>query len=144
MITQTSRDLGRFQLGTEVPLILQCTYGGAQDIPSTHPTFEVRADGNAAWLIYNRIPSDEQGWRTGFFRMPLMLDLRFAAARYTVRFRWQDSASNHRFAMCSFQVVAGGNSDGAIIAMHHAERPQGRFLIMQTDGGFLKRGLNPR
>ena len=144
MTTQTTRDLGRYQLGQEVPLALQCLLGDAPDTPDSHPTFEVRADASASWTIYNRIAADEQGITVGFFRQPMMLDARFAAGRYTVRFRWQDSGANHRTEMHSFQVLPGGNADGAIIAMHHAERPQGRFLIMQTDTGLLKRGLNPR
>ena len=145
MPTNFADDLGRYQLGYEIPLVLQClTAAGAPDLPTVHPTAEVRADTGSTWTHFGKIPADDQGFRTGFFRGPLMLDSRFRAGRYTIFYRWVDSASRNRVQIQEVEVIDGSSADGSIIAMHGLDRPDSRTLIMQTDAGLLKKGVNPR
>ena len=147
MPTHTADDLGRYPLGMEIPLFLQCTTGDLEprtDTPLTHPTVEVRKDGSAVHTYFGRVPADDQRDQTGVFRGRLMLGAGFETGRYTLTYRWQTSDAYHRVALQSVQIVGGGSADGAIIAMHAAERAEARYLIMQTDAGLLKKGVNPR
>jgi hypothetical protein len=139
----TASHLGRYQIGTELPLCLQCTLARAPDVPSTHPTYEARAaDGTVA--ASGRVAADPLPGVAGLFRGPLFLDDAFAVGRYTVAYRWKDSAAADRVELQTVDVIPGGDSDGAIIALHSVERPDRTSLVYQTDGGVLARGLNPR
>lgn len=139
----TADHLGRYQLGLELPLTLECTLARAADTPSTHPTYEARAaDGTVA--ASGRVAADPLAGIVGFFRGPLFLDDRFSVGRYTIAYRWQDSLARDRVELQTVDVIPGGDVDGAIIALHPVERPDRTSLVYQTDAGVLARGLNPR
>lgn len=140
----TSVYLGRYQIGTEIPVVLRCTLAGSPDTPLSHPTVEIRKDGSAVSTHFGKIPGDEQNVLDGFFRGPVMLDRRFETGRHALYYRWTDSAGNSRIAIEELDIVQGGDQDGAIIAIQHIDRPHARYLLWQTDDGKLVKGKNPR
>ena len=135
--------LGRYPLGVEVPLAVRCTLDRAGDRPSSHPTADVRTAAGAA-VASVRLPADEQGVLTGVFRGPLFLDQRFDVGRYFAVVRWLDSNGDTRQAVLAWDVIPSGSVNGAIIALASVERPNATYLLYQTDGGQLARGINPR
>ena len=138
----TPKWIGRLQVGQELPLYLKCLLGREADVPSSHPTVEVRSESDV--VHSGRVPADDQGVATGVFRGPLMLDHRFAVGRHHAIFRWLDSGSHPRVEVQEFEIIPGGSADGSLIAMQSVERPQANYLIFQTDAGRLIRGRNPR
>lgn len=143
--------LGRYPLGKEIPLVLRCTIAGVPDRPSSHPTAEIRGDSSNAVYYHRRVAADGQGVLVGLFRQPLLLGgpaphwrAAPAVGRYTVTFRWTDSASVARVEIQQFEAVGGGSADGAVIAMRPVDGPDARWLLTQSDAGVLKANKNPR
>ena len=48
-----------------------------------------------------------------------------------------------RLDAATFEVVAGGHADGAVLAMTHYERPHAAFLVHQAESGTRVFGRNP-
>lgn len=133
--------LGRFQVGQELSLVLRCTLAGAGDVPSTHPTVEVRDE--SGFVEQRRVPADDQVGSPGLFRGPLFLGTLYDTGRYHLYFRWLDSVGDPHVEIHDFEIAPGGDSDGAVISMASVERPQANFLLYNTDAGRLIRGRNP-
>lgn len=138
-----TRYLGRYLVGTELPMIFRATKGGASDIPLTHPTFEFRTAAMAL-IQATRVPADDQGVIVGMFRGPLFLGAQFPVGRVWIFVRWADSDGVPRVETQAVDIAPGGNPDGAVIALHTVERPNALNLISLTDAGLLVRGINPR
>lgn len=146
-----SNDIGRYAIGATIPLVIRCTLAGVADTPASHPTVEIRNDTTAAVHYYRRVAADGQGEITGLFRQGILLGdgtgqllLTPTVGRYTLTFRWTDSLARNRVEIQQMQVVGGGSQDGAIVALHAADGPDVRRLLIQTDAGILKVGKNPR
>lgn len=139
----TADYLGRYQIGQELPLCLQCTLARAPDVPSTHPTYEARSDAGAV-AASGRVAADPLPGVAGVFRGPKFLDDSFDVGRYTIAYRWKDSGGADRVELQVVDIVPGGHPDGAIVSLHPVERPDRTSLVYQTDAGVLARGLNPR
>lgn len=135
--------LGRYQVGTELPLVFRATRGGAPDVPLVHPVFEFRTAAMAL-IGATRVPADDQGVTVGMFRGPLFVGSQFAPGRVWVFVRWTDSSGAPRVEVQAVDVAPGGSPDGAIIALHTVERPNALSLVYITDAGLLARGINPR
>jgi hypothetical protein len=134
--------LGRFQLGVEVVLPVQCTDAAeAPSWPDTAPAVEVWSD--SAKVLARLMPAAERQLTTGLFRLPLFLAGQFAAGRYTAIARWENDAFNG-VDIHHFEIVPGGNQRGAVIAMAYFEKAGTRFIVQQLDGGTIVRGKNPR
>lgn len=69
----------------------------------------------------------------------------FPAGFYYVLVDWQvASASVNRACLHIFEVVAGGDANGAYTALHCYEQPQATFLVGQLDSGRLDVRRNPK
>lgn len=137
--------LGRYQQGQEILLVVACNNGGL--VPATPNATPVvtfhKPDGSVA--LHRVMAADLQGVAVGIFRLPQFLDSLFSTTgAYRVVVRYEDSASRARVLCGHFRVLAGGDTDGAVVSMRPVRRPNANYLVYQTDGGHLARGRNPR
>lgn len=134
---------GRHQLGQEVALGCLCVDGsGTPAAPTAAPTMKV-VDSTGATVISRQIPVCDRYRQTGLFQDNLFLDNRFSAGLYVASYSWVISATTYGEAD-TFEVVAGGDDDGAVIASCFYSRPHADFLVQQCDSGRLIFGRNPR
>lgn len=133
---------GRFQLGEDVWLRVQCRDSNRQPAwPTEAPTLVVFS---ASGLILSRqIPTVDYQGQKGLFGYRLFLNSIFAAGYYRCLFRYR-VGSFQAMEEDSFEVLAGGDPDGSVIALFDYEQPSGDFLLQQRDGGRLFAGANPR
>jgi hypothetical protein len=138
---------GRYQLGTHVPLaVLTVNGSNVPSAPASCPRLEVRTAAGAVVFGDKPVPvQDRYGAEVDatVFAYSLFLDGRFAAGLYTATYRYT-LGSYEGVVVDEFEVVAGGDGDGAVIAMHYFDRPHAKFVVMQLDGGSLVKGRNPR
>lgn len=137
------RWLGRYQLGTHLPLVLQCCGGNsAPDQPQDCPYVTVLT---SAGQVQHRMAADEQDRRTGLFRFPLLLDSSFTAAGiYTIFYNWLDSGGTPRAKVEMVTIIPGGDDVGACVAARAVPRPDAVYLLRETDAGKIIQGKNPR
>lgn len=137
---------GRYQLGTEIPLqVLTVNGSNLPSAPTTCPRIEVRSSTGAV-VSDKAIPvMDRYGAEVDatLFAFSLFLDGSFAAGLYTVYYRYL-LGTYEGLAVDTFEVVAGGDGDGAVIALHYFDRPHAKYVVMQLDSGRLVKGRNPR
>ena len=135
--------LGQHQQGTELPIVVQCDSAGVPAWPLLAPTLSI--DGVAGRVLGRDLGAAQQGVVPGTFRVSQLLGAAFSlAGLYNVTVRYTDAAGQGRLLIGSFNVLAGGSPDGAVIAIRSVNRPAGQYLLWQTDSGRLVRGLNPR
>ncbi len=135
--------LGRFQQGTELPVVVQCEADGSPAWPAAAPTLTVI--GPAGVCLDRVMGAGMQGVTAGTFRLSQFLGPAFAAAGlYSLLVRYTDAAGQGRLLTGWFNLLPGGSPDGAVVAMQQVKRPAGQYLLWQTDSGRLVRGLNPR
>lgn len=79
----------------------------------------------------------------GYFQDRIQLDATFTVGGYDVLFTYK-VAGAQRMQQCRFEVVAGGDPDGAIIAAYFVRSDQQSHVIIQTDTGICARHKNPR
>lgn len=144
--TLTPLDLGVAQLGDELQLSVQCRdAAGDPAWPDEAPTVTIYdADDNVV-VEAMKIPPKDSGRRVGYFHHFIRLGRTFDAGWYTVLLEWSaDGGAYHGVVDGHFEVLPGGDPDGAVIAMHYFQTPRDDYLVWQTDAGALKRGRNPR
>jgi hypothetical protein len=133
---------GRHQLGEEIVIQAVCRDGDDVPIfPDAAPTIDVW---QGATLVYSGLPMfpTERTIVTGLFTRPIRL-AGIALGTYNCVIRWRESTFNG-VSLASFAIVAGGNSDGACIAMTYFSPPNGQFLVRQLDSGLIRQGKNPQ
>lgn len=137
--------LGRLPQGTELSVVVQCHDGSLLPAwPDAAPVLTVYSASGTA-VLTKTLPADLQGVQAGTFRLPLFLGRDVGTAgRYLVAVRYTDADADPRVAVGHFTLLAGGSADGAVVALRPVVRPSAVFVIRQTDGGRLTRGLNPR
>lgn len=138
------RYLGRFQLGDYVPLQIGTHPGTAVAAnPTAAPTARIVAldtPGSAVETVNMAIRDAYK--RTGFFLNWLRLSSSYSAKIYAAYYTWAIAGSN--YSECDmFEVVAGGNSSGAVIGAAVIQRPEAEFLMYQLDDGTLNVRRNP-
>ena len=134
---------GRFQLGQFVTLGVQCTdVNDTPTLPTAPPQMEIW-QGSTIVIAAKEIPIVDRYRITARFGFRQPLDGRFAAGTYLASYTYT-VGSLGVFEIDSFEVVAGGNADGAAIAMTQFDRPHARFLIWQTDMRKILYGRSPR
>lgn len=134
---------GRYQIGTHVPLhVLTVNGSNVPSFPTDAPRIEVWSA--TAKVVSNKaVPVVDRFGQTGLFGHRLFLDGRFSAGRYTVYYRYL-VGTYQGVVEDTFEVVAGGDGDGAVIALNYYERPHAVFCVFQLDSGRLVKGRNPR
>lgn len=133
---------GRYENGQEVRLHVQCRdTTGQQVAPSNIPHLDIFSNGSKIAANVPMFPEDTKV--TGLFVCPYFLQS-FSPGTCQVVFRWPVGFTTSLVAVGYFEVVPGGNDDGAVISMFYFETPQGRYLLQQTDAGIIKQGKNPQ
>lgn len=79
---------------------------------------------------------------TGLFSLPVFLGSAFATGYYLVLLKWAISATEFAESR-GFRIIAGGDNEGAVVAMHWFTRPQAKFLVHEMESGFVRKGQNP-
>lgn len=127
--------LGRKKLGEELAFpIVTTNAAGTPSFPTEAPILDVWS-GTTLLLSGLKMPKID-GAATGVFKLGIFLDGRFAAGHHEGVARWTIS-TYIGVEVLKFEITAGGDAKGAIIAMHHLEIPQERFIVAQTDAGRL-------
>ena len=137
--------IGRYQLGVEVPLsVVTTNSSGDAAAPDACPTVVIYTSAAVRVSGYNgkKIPVVDAANTTGLFRYGAFLGPVFAAGRYTVVYQWVIGAFTGK-EVSYFDVIAGGNSDGAVIAMAELQRPHARFVVQHLSSGKLSSNRNP-
>lgn len=133
---------GRYQLGQAVELTLACR--DASDtpaVPTNVPRLKVWTPAGAL-LRFQDLPPLERYTQTGLFHARLILDSTFTAGLYRVTYYWS-VGSFRGLDEDGFEVMPGGDADGAVVALHWFSRPQAKFLVQSLDSGKLVQGRNP-
>lgn len=135
--------IGRFQLGEIVPIVVWArNNAGTPAVPSSHP--EARIYDAAGTLVQTHsLPLVDSADTVGRFRYELPLGTQYAVGYYDVKIEYTISAVVYAELM-SFQVLAGGHTDGALIAAELYNSPHSPWLVAETDRGALLAHRNPR
>lgn len=133
--------LGRQELGVEVRIEALCVDASNHPVnPDSAPSIDVWQSGTKVLSGLAMFP-EERTKVTGLFVRPLYLK-NLTPGRFQVVVRWQsgafDGMDEHHF-----EIVPGGNSDGAVMAAVYYEVPNGRFIVHELDSGKIRPGKNP-
>lgn len=140
--------IGDFRLGDWVPFSLKTG--------DTVPSWPTDASGNRVFpkiSIFDAngdyVTRDELmapiATETGLHILNRALGPEFSAGRYTVLYQWQIGSNTvNRQDASSFNIVAGGDSRGAIVGIHSYRTPRGTFVVTQSDSGTLEKRRGPK
>lgn len=135
--------LGRYQQGQEAPFWLVCRNGSGVPVdPDAAPTADVYSGQTliAAQLL---VPVLDAAATLGLFAGFLYLGDLYPPGTYSILLRWQ--AGGHQGAqLLTFEVAAGGDPSGQVLAMTYYHQPQADFLVQQRSAGRVYQGKNPR
>lgn len=129
-----ARSLGRFQLGDVV--VLEVLPGF---VPDAAPVMTVK-DGSDATIVTAKMAMN--GGPTAF-SLPLFLGSLFAVGTFSVTYSYAVAGVTGS-ASDSFDVVAGGDPGGRVIAMTAYDRAEAQYVVVQMASGYLMQGRNPR
>lgn len=133
---------GRYPLGVEIPLSLQCVNGsGVPALPTEAPTADVWS--SSAKIRTLAVPPLDPSGVTAYFSYRLFLGSLFAVGLYRVFYRYRIGSFSN-IVEDAFEIIPGGHQDGAVISLYGFLRPQATYLVQQLDSGKLVRGKNPR
>lgn len=136
-------DLGRYQLGDEVPLPLLCLDTSKRPAdPDAAPRVAIYDEAGGAVKDF-ALPVCDKAETTGWFLGSLFLGSDFAAGHYEAVYRWK-VGGNHGGRVDTFEIVAGGSESGQVIALHSYERPHSDFMVQQRTSGRIYKGRNPK
>jgi len=137
--------LGRYQLGDFVPLLVRTKdEDGIITIPTvTSDQAPIAAIWSDSAKVENlRLPVVDLS--LGLFGGRVQLTSNYAVGQYFAAATWTVGGKTVvGDAVFTFEVVAGGDSDGAVIAMKEYLRPEAVNLVFEKDGGKVLCGRNP-
>ena len=133
----------RYQLGKRIPLQVRCKDGsGTPTLPASAPVVRIFTVAGA-FVLSQKIPIVDSDDSTAFFLYSLLLDSRFSVGQYFAVYDYAVGGTQ-KSKEDWFEVLAGGNADGNGISMYYMRQPGRDFVLVQTDGGLLRRLRNPR
>lgn len=133
---------GRYQLGEELPLLIQCVDDvGSPVAPNAAPVAHIWSE--TALVKSLSIPAMDQQTVTGLFGMRLFLGGAFAAGIHQVLYKYTAGSFTNVITQM-FQILPGGDPDGAVVSMYGFRLPFATFLVHQLDSGKVQKGKNPR
>lgn len=133
--------LGRYFQGQVLPVTVQCTTSdGTPAVPDNPPYIDFRSD--SGQVLQVQMPVIDRYTVTGLFSYPLRLNASFPAGRYSATVFYRASGY-HGLEVHPFEVVAGGDADGAIVAQAFWQRPEATYLIQQTEADNILLKRNP-
>lgn len=131
--------LGRFQLGDRMAIPLLTTDADyAPDLPAAAPVLKLYGPSGATVVVEYKMPPVDKVNYPGLFMIPVHLGPLFSVGQWEA-VMWYDSAQQ----TANFDIIAGGNSDGHVIALHWYQRPHADFLVQQLDSRKIVKGRNP-
>jgi hypothetical protein len=126
-------------LGDRLGLALVCTNAGIPALPDAAPTAAVYDSAGRHVVTYSIPPVRTED---AMFARAIHLGRLYVIGRYAARLSYA-VAGLQRVGLVVFDVVAGGDPAGAVIAGYPFHRPQGEFHVLDLDSGELVRGRNP-
>lgn len=137
-------DLGRHMLGEWVRVPIVCTDADGDAVaPTAAPVLNCYGSSDTPVVDDKSTPPFRKGVLTGHFVYEIRLSDAFSAGRYDVLVTYSFSGGTGA-KQYSFTVVAGGNDDGAYLALMHADYPHNDFVIGQLDADSLEFRKRPR
>lgn len=140
-------DLGRYQLGEYVRIPVQTrNASAAETAPSAAPTYTLYKANDTPITGHDTVtmPPKFLGLLTGWFESEIRLSSTFSAGRYNVLIEYSISGGHTGAEQHSFDVVAGGNANGAYIGLQWYPRPHAKFLVGLLDSNTLEARKNPK
>lgn len=137
--------LGAYQLGGRVALTILChDANGVPLAPDAAPRVSVHGGQSNVFIAAFDAPPLDRPNAPGLFQMVLHLGGRFPVGYYEAFYTYSVGlGSNNPVEHDSFQVVAGGDPRGAVLALYALNKPHAQFLIQQCDSGKILKGSNP-
>ncbi len=135
--------LGKFQLGATVPLYLGCNDGtGALTVPDLPPQAKIF---NGTTLVESKLmPIEDRYILTGWFRATLFLGRLYSTGFYTVVYYYSTgSEATHGVDTDNFEIVGGGNVNGAVVGTYFYSRPEANYIVQGLESGQIIKGRNP-
>jgi hypothetical protein len=135
--------IGRVQLGNNVVIAILTKTGGVPAVPDNVPTVRIYAASTGTLVYTAKMPVADRYGATGMFLLPIFLNAAFSVGQYyaTVGYQIQGTQVLEPY---NFEIVPGGDVRGSVISMTWYDRPQAKFVVMETDSGRLEYGRNPR
>ena len=127
-------NLGRYRRGDWVTLAFTLT-----QIPDTIPV-AIILDSNSATIATLIMPAACANRLT--YSRPVQISLAYAVGNFSVFYHYVVSGTP-TLQQATFEVVPGGDSGGAVIAIYSLDRPEVRSIVAQLDSGVLVLGRSP-
>ena len=136
--------LGRTQLGKYITLGVLCVDANGTPVqPDAPPVMKVWNPAGTA-IVNEKLPIVERYVQTGWFRKRLFLDSVFAVGQHRVTYTYSVNSSYYGLQEDGFDILDGGDPDGAVIGLHHLDKPHAGFVVKMLDSGALQASRNPR
>ncbi len=133
--------LGRYQLGQDVPLVVQCVdSNGTPAVPDSFPIALVCREG--VYLRTVGIPAETDPDVTGRFRGRYTLGDGDAPGHYAVVYLYS-TLGLRRGESDQFEVVPGGDASGPVLAGYSLSRPDGDYFLAHLAAGRMASGQTP-
>lgn len=134
----------RRRQGDHLTLRVLCTNGSFTPAnPTLPPSVAVYQDDGTKPLFQKKMAIEDRGGQTGLFKYVLFLDAGYEVGLYRATYQYQLSGVSY-LKEEMFQVIAGGDEDGVVIAMHWFPLPHAKFIVYQRTDGTLAFGKNPK
>ena len=108
--------------------------------PDNPPYIDLRDDSGLVRQV--QAPIVDRYTVTGLFVYPLFLDSSFPAGRYSATHFYR-VGTHSTLDVDYFEVIAGGDPEGAIVSQHYWQRPEATYLVQETEGESLLLRRNP-
>lgn len=138
-------DPPRYQLGDLLPLnVWAVTVGGTQTAPDAAPTAKIYAASDVTTPVKTvSLPIDDRYGALVRFHTMDNLDGDYSTGTYHVIYEYAHSSVGNG-GREDFEVVAGGDAMGSVIASECVDRPTGRHVVFALDDGSIRVSRNPR
>ena len=123
--------------------VLCVNASGVPTWPDAAPQVEFYGPSGKIAALARSVPALERSFTTGMFQSGLFVNEMFPTGPMRLVFRWQISGVFLAKAD-TFEVIAGGNPHGYVLALDSYVSPQGQFLVQQLSSGRIRAGQNPR
>jgi hypothetical protein len=140
-------DLGRFQLGDWVPIVFRTTdSSGVLTAPTTtsdHAPIGAVYLGSTTKVEKFKLNIIDPVVSPATFTYRIRLSSSYSVGRYSIAILFTTGSGAYTGRkLFSFEVVGGGNTNGAITSGHSFERPEAYHYVHAVDSGQILEGRN--
>lgn len=133
--------LGSYRIGDSVPLTFQVTdHSDSATLPDAAPVVRIYRAGTLVTTF--PLPVIDRFRVTGLFHQLYKLGAQFSVGNHSLVYKFDLSGTPDQ-EVDTFDVIAGGQFDGPVLAMHTFDRADVRFILQHMGSGRLRRGRNP-